>query len=75
MLTHPPDIYQELENDEMYLGWCQLGTTGTDEAKWVICHVSAKVAGVQTTKWADGTRTDFRFVWDDRATYDYKFLL
>lgn len=75
MLEHPPDIIEELALDELYMGWCERGTEGTDEAKWVICHVSPKAAGVQTTKWAGGTRTNFAYVWDDRATLEYSYLL
>lgn len=75
--NQPPDAFVELANDEYYLGWCARGCTGTDDPKWIICHISAD-AGLGTIRqrtWAEGCNTDFSLVFDDYLSYTYTQLV
>ena len=69
------DIVEEVSNLVTYLGFCAPGTIATSEAKFSILKIEQSGSAlpiITTFKWATGI-CSFNLVWDDRATYEYKF--
>ena len=69
------DIVEEVDAVTTYLGFCQPGTGATSDPKWSIMRIEQSGAEqpiITEFKWAEG-RCSFDLVWNDRATYNYKF--
>lgn len=69
------DVIREISDNEVYLGFCTKGTTGTDQPKWSILQIltdSNAYPKVTTFKWANG-QCMFNLVFDQYATFDYSF--
>lgn len=70
------DIIEEVSDSEIYFGFCLPGTPDTAAPNWAIMKIAvtgtAPAAAVTTFKWANGICM-YNLVWDDRATYTYKF--
>ena len=84
-LRQSADIIEEASALITYIGIIEPGTpAGTDETKldadvWMIIKVEQSAAegiypNVTTIKFAEAA-TSFSKVWNNRATYDYKFRL
>jgi hypothetical protein len=71
--THEqPAIVDEVSDTLLYIGIPANGSPGTDEPLWSIRRIEQ--IGTQVfIMWAEGLDNK-TFVWDNRATYDYKFL-
>lgn len=58
-----------------YIGYAEPGTANTAagraSASWVIKRIDYTTGQVIT--WASGNRSDFKLVWDNRATYTYTY--
>jgi len=63
----------EIENDgsgnPIYVGWAIPGT-GILESRWRICKLTYTATFVTAVNWASGTN-EYKFVWNDRASYTY----
>jgi hypothetical protein len=68
------DIIEEVDGITTYLGFCQPGTTGTDQPQWSIMKIveTGSLPTLTVFKWATGSCA-YNLVWDLRAGYDYKF--
>ena len=75
VLRASADITEEVDGLVTYMGFCEPGTLGTDEAKFSIMKITQSAAAypiVTTFDWANGSCA-YNLVWNDRATYDYQF--
>lgn len=61
-------------NENVYIGFAQTGTTDITEAKYAICRIQKNtVTGFTSTMWAEGTKKQ-QFAFADCETYTYKRL-
>lgn len=68
--TMPDPLVDEASSSITYYGYSDYGV-GTSEAKWMIWKVE-KSGNVTKTSYAGGRKGIFGFVWDNRASLDYR---
>jgi hypothetical protein len=69
------DIIEEVSDTLIYFGFCQPGTTNTNESKWAIMKivVSGSIQPITTQfLWAGGM-CSYNYSWDSRAGLTYTF--
>ena len=75
LLMQKADHIYAASDKIMYLGFCQPGTTGTDESKWAICKIEYSATTepyTLTIKWANGQRQK-ALIFDNYASYTYTY--
>ncbi len=71
------DLTERVDKDTYYFGY-QIGGAATSDAKWRIMKMTRTYDGSKQLwkrSYPDGDNTHYKWVWDNRAGYTYKFKI